>query len=113
MTIITDSDLHDSLCQICIESPHSLLSELGYAAKQKIIETTVCISYKKGDLIYQEGDMPTGLHCLLTGKAKIYKEGIEWLCKNCFRHKYLELLEEYKMELTEIYIEKGYPYDVF
>ena len=76
MTIITDSDLHDSLCQICIESPHSLLSELGYAAKQKIIETTVCISYKKGDLIYQEGDMPTGLHCLLTGKAKIYKEGI-------------------------------------
>ncbi|MFQ7088081.1 MAG: Crp/Fnr family transcriptional regulator [Bacteroides sp.] len=75
MTIITDSDLHDSLCQICIESPHSLLSELGYAAKQKIIETTVCISYK-GDLIYQEGDMPTGLHCLLTGKAKIYKEGI-------------------------------------
>ena len=53
MTIITDSDLHDSLCQICIESPHSLLSELGYAAKQKIIETTVCISYKKGDLIYQ------------------------------------------------------------
>ena len=44
MTIITDSDLHDSLCQICIESPHSLLSELGYAAKQKIIETTA-VSY--------------------------------------------------------------------
>lgn len=47
------------------------------------------------------------------GKAKISKEGIEWLCKCCFKHKYLELLEEYKMELTKIYIEKGYPYDVF
>ena len=47
------------------------------------------------------------------GKAKISKEGIEWLCKNFFKHKYLELLEEYKMELTEIYIEKGYPYDTF
>ena len=47
------------------------------------------------------------------GKAKISKEGIEWLCKNHFKHKYLELLEEYKMELTEIYIERGYPYDVF
>lgn len=46
-------------------------------------------------------------------KSKISKEGIEWLCKNCFKHKYLELLEEYKMELTEIYIERGYPYDVF
>ncbi len=47
------------------------------------------------------------------GKAKISKEGIEWLCKNCFKQKYLELLEEYKMELTEKYIAEGYPYDVF
>lgn len=47
------------------------------------------------------------------GKSKISKEGIEWLCKNCFKHKYLELLEEYKMKLTEIYIDRGYPYDVF
>lgn len=76
MNIITDSDLHDSLCQICIDSPHSLLSELDKEAKQKVIETTVCTSYKKGELIYAEGDMPTGLHCLLTGKVKIYKDGI-------------------------------------
>ncbi len=47
------------------------------------------------------------------GKVKISKEGIEWLCKNCFKQKYLELLEEYKMELTEKYIVEGYPYDVF
>lgn len=47
------------------------------------------------------------------GKTKISKEGIEWLCKNCFKSKYLELLEKYKMELTEKYIEAGYPYDVF
>ena len=44
-------------------------------------------------------------------KCKISKEGIEWLCKNCFKQKYLELLEQYKMELTEIYIKEGYPYD--
>lgn len=47
------------------------------------------------------------------GKYKVSKEGIEWLCKNCFKHKYLELLEQYKMELTEKYIEAGYPYDIF
>lgn len=46
-------------------------------------------------------------------KQKITKEGIEWLCKNCFKHKYLELLEEYKMELTEEYIKAGYIYDNF
>ncbi len=47
------------------------------------------------------------------GKYKISKEGIKWLCKNCFKYKYLELLEKYKMELTEKYIEAGYPYDIF
>lgn len=44
-------------------------------------------------------------------KLFISKEGIEWLCKNCFKQKYLELLEKYKMELTEKYIEAGYAYD--
>ena len=47
------------------------------------------------------------------GKYIISKEGIKWLCKNCFKQKYLELLEEYKMELTEKYIQAGYLYDYF
>lgn len=46
-------------------------------------------------------------------KFVITKNGIEWLCKNCFKQKYLELLEQYKMELTEKYIEAGYIYDNF
>lgn len=47
------------------------------------------------------------------GKIKmISKEGIEWLCKNFFKQKYLDILEKYKMELTEKYIEAGYPYDM-
>ena len=47
------------------------------------------------------------------GKLIISYEGVEWLCKNIFKIKYLELLEKYKMELTEIYIDRGYPYDMF
>ena len=43
----------------------------------------------------------------------ITKEGIEWLCKNCFKQNYLEILESYKMELTEKYIRAGYIYDNF
>lgn len=43
----------------------------------------------------------------------ISAEGIEWLCKNCFKQKYLEILEKYKMKLTELYIQAGYPYDNF
>lgn len=76
MQVITDTDLHNHLCQICIDNPHSLLSELSNEDKQKIIETAVCISYKKGDLIYEEGNMPIALLSLITGKVKIFKEGI-------------------------------------
>lgn len=43
----------------------------------------------------------------------ITKEGIEWLCRNCFKQKYLNLLESYKMNLTEKYINAGYIYDNF
>ena len=46
-------------------------------------------------------------------KVVISKKGVEWICKNVFKQKYLELLEKYKMELTELYIEKGYIYDEY
>jgi len=50
---------------------------------------------------------------LINNKVVIASKGVEWLCKNVFKQKYLELLEKYKMELTELYIEAGYPYDNF
>ena len=45
--------------------------------------------------------------------AVISCKGVEWICKNVFKQKYLELLEKKKMELTEKYIEAGYIYDHF
>ncbi len=50
---------------------------------------------------------------LVDNNVVISKEGVEWICKSIFKQKYLELLEKYKMELTELYIEVGYPYDNF
>ena len=49
----------------------------------------------------------------INGKVSISCKGVEWICKNVFKQKYLELLEKYKMELTELYIKAGYPYDHF
>ena len=46
-------------------------------------------------------------------KVIISRKGVEWICKNVFKQKHLELLEKYKMELTELYIKAGYPYDHF
>lgn len=48
---------------------------------------------------------------LINNKVVISSDGVKWICKNVFKQKYLELLEKYKMELTELYIEEGYPYD--
>ena len=50
---------------------------------------------------------------LIDNKVVISSKGVEWICKNVFKQKYLEILEQYKMELTELYIEEGYPYDNF
>ena len=50
---------------------------------------------------------------LENNRVIISRKGVEWICKNVFKQKYLELLEKYKMELTELYIRTGYPYDHF
>ncbi|HJJ05581.1 MAG TPA: hypothetical protein OIM45_07075 [Clostridiaceae bacterium] len=38
------------------------------------------------------------------GRYKFSKEGAEWLCKNCFKYKYLELLESYQKEHHKVEI---------
>ena len=50
---------------------------------------------------------------LIANKVVISSKGVEWICKNVFKQKYLELLEKKKIELTEKYIKAGYPYDNF
>ena len=50
---------------------------------------------------------------LVNNKEVVSSRGVEWLCENVFKQKYLELLEKKKMELTEKYIEAGYIYDHF
>lgn len=50
---------------------------------------------------------------LIKDKVVISGKGVEWLCKNILKQKYLELLKKYKMELTELYVERGYIYDEY
>ena len=63
--------------------------------------------------IYKMVDYNPNFKYIENGNSIISKEGIEWLCKNCFKQKYLKILEEYKMELTEKFIKAGYIYDNF
>ena len=54
-------------------SVFNLLSDTG---KKIVSENTNFASYKKGEIIFKEGDTPSHLLCLSAGKVKIIKEGV-------------------------------------
>lgn len=60
----------------CLEGSFSLLRELPDKEKEILIGDAVCSSLKKGDYVFREGENSAGIHCLATGKVKIFKEGI-------------------------------------
>lgn len=74
--IITDKELHTKICNICINSSHSVFKTLNKDEKALLRSNITCIKYRKGEYIYKEGDKPEGLMCLSEGNAKIFKEGI-------------------------------------
>jgi len=59
-----------------IESKNSVFSKLSAKEKETLSQHHTCTFYKKGEIIFKEGDKPTGLICLSEGKVKIFKEGV-------------------------------------
>jgi len=54
----------------------TVFTDLTQDQKVLLKEHSAVSSYKKGELVYKEGDKPTGLIFLSKGKVKIYKEGV-------------------------------------
>ncbi|WP_016778282.1 Crp/Fnr family transcriptional regulator [Anaerophaga thermohalophila] len=44
--------------------------------QEYLLANHTTIKYRKNQIIYQEGERPTGLLCIGSGKVKIYKEGM-------------------------------------
>jgi len=59
-----------------IDNQMSVFSVLNVEEKDLLKRNSTCTHFKKGDIIYKEGDKPTGLICLSKGKVKIFKEGV-------------------------------------
>ncbi|MBU0763665.1 MAG: Crp/Fnr family transcriptional regulator [Bacteroidetes bacterium] len=59
-----------------LENKNSVFSKLSAKEKEFIKEHHTCNSYRKGEIIFKEGDKPSGLICLSEGKVKIFKEGV-------------------------------------
>jgi CRP-like cAMP-binding protein len=59
-----------------IDNQMSVFSVLNTDEKELLKRSSTCTQYKKNDIIYKEGDKPSGLICLSKGKVKIFKEGV-------------------------------------
>jgi CRP/FNR family transcriptional regulator, polysaccharide utilization system transcription regulator len=70
--------MHDRVlnCDNCIDNPKSIFHVLTPKEKEQLKKNHICAFYKKGDIIFKEGDKPTGLICLSEGKVKVFKEGV-------------------------------------
>ena len=53
-----------------------MLDTLTDEQREVLTEHISVVRYKKNDIIYKEGDLPTNLLCLVSGKVKIYKDGV-------------------------------------
>ena len=62
--------------QITHEDLKELWDILTPEEKKKVGDAFVVKQFKKNQIIYAEHDTPEYLYCLLTGKAKMYKDGI-------------------------------------
>lgn len=60
----------------CLLNKSSVFKVLTEKELDLIKEHHTCSFYKKGEVIYKEGDKPIGLICLSEGKVKIFKEGV-------------------------------------
>lgn len=62
-------------CETCESRNTSVFNGLCGAGLSSLNSSKVCNTYKKGQVIFYEGNMPMGLYCVNHGKIKIYKTG--------------------------------------
>jgi len=60
----------------CIDDQNSVFSVLNPEETELLKKNYACQNYKKGEIIFKEGDKPIGLICLSEGKVKVFKEGV-------------------------------------
>ena len=60
----------------CIDNAKSVFTVLTLKEKEFLKQNYTCAFYKKGEIIFKEGDKPLGLMILAEGKVKIFKEGV-------------------------------------
>ena len=71
MVILQDIDKHH-----VAESFSALWEPLSEEQRYYLLQNITIQGYRKNELIYQQGDIPSNLMCLVCGKVKIYRDGV-------------------------------------
>lgn len=59
-----------------VENPKSIFYLLNQEEKEELEQHISLAHYKKNEFVFKEGDKPTGFLLLVSGKVKIFKEGV-------------------------------------
>jgi CRP-like cAMP-binding protein len=62
--------------EVCLEGPGSIFRGLNQKDKEIIAGNHSVVHFKRGRLIFRQGEKSRGLICLASGKVKVYKEGV-------------------------------------
>ena len=60
----------------CIDSFYTLLPGLTQKERETLTANHTYANFKKGEVIFHEGERPLGLLFLVSGKVKVYKNGV-------------------------------------
>ncbi len=71
MKIVEDGNL-----SILFETSNSVFNSLTKEQKAELEAKAICSKYKKGEVIFRDGEEPKGLVCLTEGKVKLFKKGV-------------------------------------
>jgi CRP/FNR family transcriptional regulator, polysaccharide utilization system transcription regulator len=66
----------DKSIEICLEGPNSMLRDLSEKEKEMLANNYISRSFRKGEVIFHEGEKPAGMYCLASGKVKVTMEGV-------------------------------------
>lgn len=64
-------------CLQCESLKNSSFTDLSEADLDTLNRQKVCNLYRKGQVLFHEGNLPLGLYCLKQGKIKIFKTGVD------------------------------------
>ena len=71
------NDPFDLSCDSCIIRTHPLFRHLVEEELQDIMLNKITETYKRGSIIYQEGNRMKGFYCVQSGIIKIYQTGFD------------------------------------